>query len=101
MTNWFHSKGWCLISILATQYSFPFTRTYLAVLIMIVAGVNLNVYPRNPRFRKLHRGLRRGGQVFIVQPLRGFYLEYLELTLYQLALIVFTKNLFYFLGAKF
>jgi len=25
----------------------------------------------NSRFRKLHRGLRRGGQVFIVQPLRG------------------------------
>jgi len=29
----------------------------------------------NPRFRKLHRGLRRGGQVFMVQPLRGFCLE--------------------------
>jgi len=27
----------------------------------------------NPRLRKLHRGPRRGGQVFIVQPLRDFF----------------------------
>jgi len=55
-------------------FPFPSSRSYQVVFTEILAGRVWNLVLIH-RLRKLHRGLRRGGQVFMVQPLRGFCLE--------------------------